>query len=93
MGYIRLRFQDSTDSKVKVDKAAIDAVTRRVSKLGQMIRELREGKHGCGNHNVDMEKLKSLNKKLKKCRAWGASEKKESKKKKKSKKRKADDDA
>ena len=90
MGYIRLRFQDSTDSKVKVDKAAIDAVTRRVSKLGQMIRELREGKYGCGNHDVDMEKLKSLNKKLKKCRAWGASEKKESKKKKKSKKRKAE---
>lgn len=94
MGYIRLRFQDSTDSQVKVDEAALNAVTQRVSRLGQMIRELKESKHGCGNYGVDMDKLKGLNKKLKKCRAWGASDKKEKKKdkkEKKSKKRKKDD--
>ncbi|KAL3784213.1 hypothetical protein ACHAW5_005265 [Stephanodiscus triporus] len=57
-----------------------------------MIRELREGKHGCGNYELDMDELKGLNKKLKKCRAWGLSDKKEKKeKKKKKKKRKAED--
>mmetsp|Transcript_17720 Transcript_17720/g.23011 ORF Transcript_17720/g.23011 Transcript_17720/m.23011 type:complete len:131 (+) Transcript_17720:2-394(+) len=83
MGYIRSRFHGT------VDAAAIDAVTHRVSKLGGMIRELKEGKYGCGNYNLNMETLKTLNKKLKKCRAWGLSEKKEGKKKKK--KRKAED--
>ncbi|KAL7531479.1 hypothetical protein ACHAWF_003784 [Thalassiosira exigua] len=89
MGYIRSRFQDTTESEVKVDAAAIEAAAGRVSKLGQMVRELKEGKHGCGNHEVNMEALKGLNKKLKKCRAWGGSDKKEGKKKKK--KRKAED--
>lgn len=89
MGYIQLRFQDSNEADVKVDAAAINAVSQRVSRLAKLVRELKEGKHGCGNYNVDMEALKGLNKKLKKCRAWGgASEKKEGKKKKK--KRKAD---
>lgn len=82
MGYIRLRFYGTADEK------AIDAVTQRVTKLGQMIRELKEGKHGCGNYNVNMDTLKGLNKKLKKCRAWGE-DKKEGKKKKK-KRKKAD---
>jgi hypothetical protein len=90
--YIRSRFQDANESDVDVDAAAIDAVARRVSILGQMIRELREGKHGCGNYGLDMDELKGLNKKLKKCRAWGLSDKKEKKeKKKKKKKRKAED--
>mmetsp|Transcript_34276 Transcript_34276/g.82900 ORF Transcript_34276/g.82900 Transcript_34276/m.82900 type:complete len:447 (-) Transcript_34276:359-1699(-) len=90
MGYIRLRFQDTNESEVNVDAAAISAVTRRVSKLGEMVRELKEGKHGCGNYEVDMDALKGLNKKLKKCRAWGISDKKDGKKKKK-KKRKAEE--
>ena len=88
MGYTQARFHDTNESEVKVDEAAIDAATHRVSKLGQMIRELKEGKHGCGNYNVDMDPLKGINKKLKKCRAWGQSDKKEGKSKKK-KKRKA----
>lgn len=92
MGYVKMRFRDhANESEVKVDEAAINAVTHRVSKLGQLIRELKEGKHGCGNYEVNMETLKGLNKKLKKCRAWGEkSEKKEGKKSKK-KKRKASD--
>ena len=91
IGYIRSRFQDATESSdANVDEAAIDAVTRRVSTLGQLVRELREGKHGCGNYGLDMDELKGLNKKLKKCRAWGLPDKKEEKKKKK-KKRKVED--
>ena len=85
MGYIRSRFHGTET----VDAAAIDAVTHRVSKLGQMIRDLKEGKYGCGNYNLNMDTLKVLNKKLKKCRAWGTADKKEGKKKKK--KRKAED--
>ena len=87
MGYIRLRFQDSSDSDVKVDADAIEEVTQRISKLGEMIRELKEGKHGCANYGVDMNDLKALNKKLKKCRAWGVANKKEKKKSKKDKKK------
>lgn len=66
MGYVRSRFEE-------VDSVAIDAVVERVLRLSQLIRELRKGKHGCGNYNADMSELKGVNKKLKKCRAWGSS--------------------
>ncbi|EJK54377.1 hypothetical protein THAOC_26002 [Thalassiosira oceanica] len=79
MGYIRLRFQDSDAA----DQEAIDSVARRISKLVQMIRELDGGRHGCGNHGVDMDQLKGINKRLKKCRIWGQSDKKKKKKKRK----------
>ncbi|KAL9180387.1 hypothetical protein ACHAXT_008357 [Thalassiosira profunda] len=88
VGYIRTRFQDTNEAEVKADAAAIDAVANRVAKLGQMMRELKEGKHGCGNYEVDMAELKALNKKLKQCRAWGTQKK--GNKKKKSRKRKAE---
>ena len=56
------------------------------------MRELKMGKHGCGNYGLDMNELKMLNKKLKKCRAWEDSEVKDEKvkTKKKKKKRKAE---
>jgi cyclin H len=82
VGYVRSRFEDTDESGVVVDSAAIDALVERVSRLSQLIRELREGKHGCGNYNADMNELKGVNKKLKKCRAWGSSDKKEKKKRK-----------
>jgi cyclin H len=83
VGYIRSRFEDTDESGVVVDSEAIDALVERVSRLSQLIRELREGKHGCGNYNADMNELKGINKKLKKCRAWGSgsSEKKKRKRK------------
>jgi cyclin H len=90
IGYIRLWFQDANKFDVNVDAAAMDAVTRRVSNLGQLVRKLREDKHGCGNHGLDMDKLKRLNKKLKKCCAWGVPDKKQEEKKKK-RKRKVED--
>mmetsp|Transcript_16909 Transcript_16909/g.27659 ORF Transcript_16909/g.27659 Transcript_16909/m.27659 type:complete len:435 (+) Transcript_16909:98-1402(+) len=82
VGYVRSRFEDTDESGVVVDSTAIDALVERVSRLAQLIRELREGKHGCGNYNADMSELKGVNKKLKKCRAWGLSEKKDKKKRK-----------
>lgn len=82
IGYIRSRFQDSTNEHVKIDSAAIDTIVSRVTSVGAKIRELKDGKHGCGNHNVDMEALKGVHKKLKKCRAWGQSDKKKKKKRK-----------
>ena len=84
MGYIRWRFH-TNESEVKVDAAAIDAVSRRITKLGILVRELKEGKHGCGNYELDLETLKVINKKLRKCRAWGSSHKKSGMKKKKRK--------
>ena len=83
IGYIKSRFQDSTnEQQVKVDSAAIETIVARVTSLCTKIRELKEGKHGCGNHEVDMEALKGVHKKLKKCRAWGQSEKTKKKKRK-----------
>ena len=45
-----------------------------------MLRQLKNGDYGCGNHKVDLAKLKAINKKLKKCRVWGIKEKKSKKK-------------
>jgi cyclin H len=95
IGYIRCRFQDTANEiteSINVDTDTIEIVTQRVSHLGQLIRELKMGKHGCGNYGLDMNELKMLNKKLKKCRAWEDSEVKDEKgKTKKKKKRKAEE--
>jgi len=95
IGYIRCRFQDTANEiteSINVDTDTIETVTQRVSNLGQTMRELKMGKHGCGNYGLDMNELKMLNKKLKKCRAWEDSEVKDEKvkTKKKKKKRKAE---
>ena len=95
ISYIRCRFQDTANEiteSINVDTDTIETVTQRVSNLGQSMRELKMGKHGCGNYGLDMNELKMLNKKLKKCRAWEDSEVKDEKvkTKKKKKKRKAE---
>jgi cyclin H len=90
LGYVRARFRDASETDVDVDESAIVDATRRVSILGEMIREFKDGKHGCGNYGSDMDELKRLNKKLKKCRAWGVPDVKDEKRKKK-KKRKVED--
>jgi cyclin H len=46
--------------------------------LTTMLRQLKDGQHGCGNYNAPLAELKGIHKKLKKVRAWG--EKKKSKK-------------
>lgn len=70
LGYIEYRFDDKDKAHVK----------DRVTKLSKILMELKEGKFGCGNHKVDLQKLKIVHKKLKKCRGG----------EKKKKKRKAD---
>ena len=74
LGYMSQRFEEADQS----------SMTTVLHDLCGMIRELKDGKYGCANHNVDLQTLKGVHKKLKKCRAWGQKEKK--------KKRKSKDD-
>ncbi|CAB9529969.1 Cyclin [Seminavis robusta] len=87
LAYVKLRFSEEQGRQME----------EKMKDLVPMIKGLKEGKHGCGNHTVDMAKLKAVHKKLKKCRLWGKKEKKSKKrsaeggeesKKKKSKKNK-----
>lgn len=80
LGYVAARFDDRENEDH-------NGLHSRINDVCGMLRALREGKYGCGNHGIDMVKLKAVHKKLKKCRG-GA----ESKSKKKKKKRKAKND-
>ena len=80
LGYLDSRFADQGDEKARQE------LRSRISETCDMLRALREGKYGCGNHGIDMVKLKEVHKKWKKCR--GGAEKT---KKKKKKKRKAEE--
>jgi cyclin H len=71
MGYLSHRFED----------ADIPRMRSLLQEIGTKLQELKEGKHGCANHKVDMLKLKGIHKKLKKCRIWGIKEKKKKKRK------------
>jgi hypothetical protein len=63
--YIKCRF--SRDHK----QMDLDTVLAQVDAVCNMIRQLKDGKFGCGNHVEDFEDLKKIHKKLKSCRAWG----------------------
>jgi cyclin H len=63
-GYIRQRFVDGGD---------VEAMLETLRTICKMLRELKLGKWGCGNHS-DLSALKSIHKKLKKVRAWGHKE-------------------
>ena len=76
--YLDSRFADQGDEKARGD------LRLRISETCDMIRALREGKYGCGNHGIDMVKLKEVHKRWKKCRSGET-------KKKKKKKRKAEE--
>lgn len=67
-GYVHFRFKGQNHA----------SVTSNVKTLCEMLKGLKEGKYGCGNHKVDLVRLKGVHKKLKKCRA---SEKKKKKRK------------
>ena len=76
LGYLQYRFSDKDVKNLQV----------LILQIRDKLKGLKEGKYGCGNYNVDMQKLKEIHKKLKKCRMWGqasSSSKKEKKKKKK----------
>jgi len=71
MGYLSHRF----------DGADIPRMRSLMREIGTKLLELKEGLHGCGNYNIDMQKLKGIHKKLKKCKIWGLKEKKKKKRK------------
>jgi cyclin H len=48
-----------------------DWMPSTVETLTTMIRELKDGRHGCGNYNTPLIELKGIHKKLKSVRAWG----------------------
>ena len=62
-----------------------ERLMERIGEVRALLPALREGAYGCGNHGIDMLKLKAVHKRLKKCRVWGPSEEKKKKKKKKRK--------
>jgi len=70
-GYLSHRFED----------ADIPRMRSLLSEIGTKLQELKEGHHGCANYKIDMQKLKGIHKKLKKCRIWGLKEKKKKKRK------------
>ena len=80
LGYLDSRFADQGNEKARQE------LRSQISGTCDMLRALREGKYGCGNHGIDIVKLKEVHKKWKKCR--GGAEKT---KKKKKKKRKAEE--
>ena len=72
LGYLSQRFEDADHEEMR----------NLLRDLCSMLRELKDGKYGCANHNVDLETLKGVNKKLKKVRVWGSKEKSKKKRKK-----------
>lgn len=85
--YLANRFKHGRTEKEQ------EALQVQIAKLTAMLRQLKSGKYGCGNYvDLDMSALKALNKKLKKCKAWGEQETSKNETKKKVKKRKLDQD-
>lgn len=64
MGYLSHRFEDADIARMR----------SLLKEIGTKLQELKEGQHGCANYKVDMQKLKGIHKKLKKCRVWGVKE-------------------
>jgi cyclin H len=71
LGYVQHRFDQ--------DRFEIQS---KLPDICNVLKGLKDGLYGCGNHNVDLVALKAVHKKLKKCRGWGLSEKKNKKKRK-----------
>ena len=71
IGYLSHRF----------DGADIPRMRSLLHEIGNKLQELKDGQHGCANYKIDMQKLKGIHKKLKKCRIWGLKEKKKKKRK------------
>lgn len=71
LGYLSQRFEQAEEKKMKV----------LLDEICVMLRGLKDGEYGCSNHKVDLQILKGIHKKLKKCRVWGKKEKKKKRKK------------
>jgi len=63
----------------KFEEVKIPQMRSLLHEICTKLHELKEGKHGCASHKVDMQKLKGIHKKLKKCRIWGIKKKKKRK--------------
>lgn len=70
LGYLSQRFEE----------ADLEGMKTLLRNLCAMLRDLKEGRHGCANHSVDLQILKGIHKKLKKCKVWGVKEKKKKRK-------------
>mmetsp|Transcript_44 Transcript_44/g.98 ORF Transcript_44/g.98 Transcript_44/m.98 type:complete len:356 (+) Transcript_44:3-1070(+) len=65
-GYVQHRFEGKNHGYIN----------QQVKEIFLLLKGLKDGKHGCGNHNVDLAKLKGVHKKLKKCRGGDKRKKK-----------------
>ena len=74
LGYVQHRFDQGNKESAEIQS--------KLPEIFVVVKGLKDGLNGCGNHNVDMGALKAVHKKLKRCRAWGVSEKKTKKKRK-----------
>lgn len=71
--YLKARFANQPSEKL----------AEKLPRIATLLSELKEGKHGCGNHGIKVDQVKRVHKQLKKVRAWGEpSSKKGSKKRK-----------
>jgi cyclin H len=70
LGYLSHRFEG----------ADVERMTAKLREISVKLLELKEGRHGCDLYNTDMDRLKGIHKKLKKCRLWGQKDKKNKKK-------------
>lgn len=61
LGYVASRFDDRGNGDH-------NKLRSRITGVCDMLKALRNGKYGCGNHGIDLLKLKAVHKKLKKCR-------------------------
>ena len=71
LGYLSQRFEEADQEGMRV----------LLRDLCAMLRDLKDGKYGCANHNIDLQTLKEVHKKLKKVKIWGAKEKRKKRKK------------
>jgi hypothetical protein len=67
VSYLQLRFPQQAEDW---------SIQDTLSELTNMLRELKQGKHGCGHYGeaADFGHLRAIHKKLKKVRAWGKKE-------------------
>lgn len=83
LGYLEYRFEG----------ADVQVMSSLLGEIRQKLQGLKEGKHGCGNYNMDLQMLKGVHKKLKKCRMWGQRDKSKPKTKKKRKSNDGEEEA
>lgn len=67
LAYLTARFPHHHES----GGSAEDWMPSTLQTLAGLLRQLKDGLHGCGNYQLPISQLKSIHKKLKAVRAWG----------------------